>query len=67
MYISCCIYLFFRSNLIKEAMLLSVNIMNGNFGQLLQVYNGLPAIHQCVISVQLPILRKYITMKILNF
>ncbi|VVC45909.1 Domain of unknown function DUF89,SAC3/GANP/THP3 [Cinara cedri] len=49
-----------KNNLVKKTMLLSVNIMNGNFGDLLKVYNELPAIHQCVISVQLPILRKYI-------
>jgi len=41
------------------AVLLSVNIMNGNFGKLLEAYNAFPAIHQCVISVQLPMLRRY--------
>jgi len=40
-------------------MVLSLNIMNGNFGQLFETYNTLPALHQCVISVQLPMLRKY--------
>lgn len=33
--------------------------MNGDFGQLFKVYYDLPPIHQCVIGVQLPILRKY--------
>uniref|UniRef100_A0A2H8TUE0 MCM3-associated protein n=1 Tax=Melanaphis sacchari TaxID=742174 RepID=A0A2H8TUE0_9HEMI len=46
--------------LIKMAVLLSLNIMNGNFGQLFETYNKFPAMHQCVISVQLPMLRKNI-------
>jgi len=41
------------------AVLLSLNIMNGNFGQLFETYNKFPAVHQCVICVQLPMLRKY--------
>jgi len=41
------------------ALLLSLNIMNGNFEQLFEIYNTFPAIHQCVISIQLPMLRKY--------
>jgi len=52
-------YFFFRSTLIKKAVLLSLSIMNGNFGHLFEIYNTLPAIHQCVISVQLPMLRRY--------
>lgn len=54
------LYLFLSGNLIKKAILLSGNIMNGDFGQLFKIYNELPTIHQCVICVQLPILRKYI-------
>lgn len=45
--------------MIKKAVLLSLSIMNGNFGHLFEIYNTLPAIHQCVISVQLPMLRRY--------
>ncbi|XP_027838660.1 SAC3 domain-containing protein 1-like isoform X1 [Aphis gossypii] len=49
-----------KSTLIKKAVLLSLSIMNGNFGHLFEIYNTLPAIHQCVISVQLPMLRRNI-------
>ncbi|XP_022179845.1 germinal-center associated nuclear protein-like [Myzus persicae] len=49
-----------KNTLINMAVLLSLNIMNGNFGQLCKTYNTFPAIHQCVMSVQLPMLRKNI-------
>ncbi|XP_015364660.1 PREDICTED: SAC3 domain-containing protein 1-like isoform X2 [Diuraphis noxia] len=49
-----------KNTLIKMAVLLSLNIMNGNFEQLFKTYDAFPAIHQCVISVQLPMLRKII-------
>jgi len=49
-----------KNTLIKKAILLSLDIMNGNFGQLLKMYNEFPAIHQCVIAIQLPMLRKCI-------
>ncbi|XP_060867411.1 SAC3 domain-containing protein 1-like isoform X2 [Metopolophium dirhodum] len=49
-----------KNTLIKMAVLLSLNIMNGNFRQLFETYNKFPAMHQCVICVQLPMLRKNI-------
>ncbi|XP_026815338.1 germinal-center associated nuclear protein-like [Rhopalosiphum maidis] len=49
-----------KSTLIKMSVVLSLNIMNGNFGQLFETYNTFPVLHQCVISVQLPMLRKII-------
>ncbi|CAI6350823.1 unnamed protein product [Macrosiphum euphorbiae] len=49
-----------KNSLIKMAVLLSLNIMNGNFGQLFETYNTFPPMHQCVICVQLPMLRKNI-------
>ncbi|XP_025417135.1 SAC3 domain-containing protein 1-like isoform X2 [Sipha flava] len=47
-----------KNILIQKAVQLSLSIMNGYFGLLLKTYNEFPKIHQCVISIQLPLLRK---------
>ncbi|XP_050432574.1 SAC3 domain-containing protein 1 isoform X2 [Adelges cooleyi] len=47
-----------KCDLIRKSIMLSLNISNGYFGQLAKQYKEFPTLHQCVIAVQLPGLRR---------